>query len=194
MLAIYAGNVDCAETNLVQNTMVRTSPGSSDYILYAAEAPGAVTIGDESIGEIGYGYASVAKTNVGEHTDVLMRFGNSELTDVTNGLKEFSTENSGFKEFFTTPELEIYGAVQLVDDNDQPINGSATTGAVLKADISGLYPESAWKLDGHIDYQWYSNGSPIDGRLMPYIIQAVVISIMCCIALCRELEDILEAL
>ena len=164
VLAVYTENIVCDETNLVQNTMVRTSPGSSNYILYAAEAPGAVTIGDESLGEIGYGYASVAKTNVGEHTDESMWFGNSELTDVTNGEKEFSTESSGFKEFFTTPELEIYGAVQLIDDSDNPINGSANIGDELKADVSGLYPESARNLKGHIVYQWYSNGSPIEGE------------------------------
>lgn len=153
VLAVYA-DTDCASTNLVQNTMVKQSSGGSNYVVYAAEAPGAVTIGGETLGELGYGYASAAKTGMLEQSSVGMQFGNSQLTDVTNSQTTFTVTGNGWQPFFTTPALELSGSVQLVDGSGNPVTGSAAAGTTLKVDLSGLLPASA-RSAGNVTCEWY---------------------------------------
>lgn len=153
VLAVYA-DIDCTSTNLVQNTMVKQSSRGSNYVVYAAEAPGAVTIGGETLGELGYGYASAAKTGMSEQSSVEMQFGNSQLTDVTNSQTTFTVTGNGWQPFFTTPALELSGSVQLVDENGNPVTGSAAAGTTLKVDLSGLLPASARSAD-NVTCEWY---------------------------------------
>ena len=164
VLAIYGKTVTCKDTNLVQNTMV-TQTGSSQT-LYKAESPGAVTVGDEFIGELGYGYASVAATNLSEKTDAEMKFGNSVLTDVTSSSDQFDVGSTGWQYFFTSPLLEIYGTVQLVDHEDgNPVTGSAVAGTALQAGLTGLAPASVQNdSDDKVAYQWYRDGEKISGE------------------------------
>ncbi len=89
--------VTCNDTNLVQNTMVKRQASGSTYVLYAAENPGAVTIGSESLGELGYGYASAASTGMNEQTSVGMKFGTAQLTDITNSFTEFTVAGNGWQ-------------------------------------------------------------------------------------------------
>lgn len=66
------------------------------------KTPGAVTIGSESLGELGYGYASAASTGMNEQTSVGMKFGTAQLTDITNSFTEFTVAGNGWQPFFTT--------------------------------------------------------------------------------------------
>lgn len=162
VLAVYGNTVTCNDTNLVQNTMVKRQASGSTYVLYAAENPGTVTIGSESLGELGYGYASAASTGMNEQTNVGMKFGTAQLTDITNSFTEFTVAGNGWQPFFTTPTLVLSGTVQLVNNSgSMPITGSATTNTTLKADLSGLSPASAQSGSGKVTYQWYRNGAKI---------------------------------
>ena len=162
VLAIYGNTVTCENTNLVQNTMV-TQTGSSQT-LYKAESPGAVTVGVESIGELGYGYASVAATNLSAQTGADMKFGNSVLTDVTSSSDKFNIGSTGWQYFFTSPLLEIYGTVRLVDNNGEAVTGSAGVGTALKAGLTGLAPASVQNdSNDKVAYQWYRDGEEISG-------------------------------
>lgn len=163
VLAIYAEintNLD-----LVQTTMMKQSSGSSSYVLYAAENPASVTVGSETMGDLGYGYASLATILSSEHHGDEMWFGNAKLRDIVSGTGSFTIESSkGFQPFYVTPTLVIGGTVQLVNGNDSTqIVGSAQSGTTLKADISGLTPASVRTGSGKVAYQWYRGTEAIQG-------------------------------
>ena len=159
VLAIYADSVTCNDMPLVQNTMFLQS--GSGYTPYSAEASGEISIGGELLGEIGYGYASVASSEMTPKTEVEMHFNDSVLTDIIRESTSFSTNGTGFQEFFTVPELNIYGAAKLLDENGSIISsGTAEQGDKIKIDLSFIYPESV--RDGsRLNYQWYRGDEPI---------------------------------
>lgn len=165
VLAVYGNSVTVTGTNLVQATMVRTT--GSTWSVYPMETPGDVTIGTDTIGQLGYGYASVAGTGITAQSSVGMTFGDSSLKDVVNDSFDFTTSGTGFEAFYVTPqELPISGTVTLTS------NGTAvTTAAVddtLTADLTGLSPVRAKDrgVDGsytHLSFQWYRDGTAISG-------------------------------
>ena len=159
VLAIYADSVTCNDMPLVQNTMFLQS--GSGYIPYSAEASGEIRIGGELLGEIGYGYASVASSEMTPKTGAEMYFNDSALTDITNGSTSFDIEDTGFQEFFTVPKLNIYGAARLLDENGSIVSsGTAEQGDKLTVDLSSVYPESV--RDGsRLRYQWYRGEAAI---------------------------------
>ena len=115
--------------------MVRTT--GSTWSVYPMETPGNVTIGSgdaaEIIGQLGYGYASVASTGIGAQTDAAMAFGDSSLKDVVNDSFGFTTRGSGFEEFFVTPQdLSLSGTVTLKKGSDTVT--TAAVGETLTAD------------------------------------------------------------
>ena len=169
VLAIYADSVTCNNMPLVQNTMFLQS--GSGYTPYSAEASGEIRIGGELLGEIGYGYASVASSEMAPKSAAEMCFNDSALTDITNGSTSFDIKDTGFQEFFTVPELNIYGAARLLDENGSIVSsGTAEQGDKLTVDLSSVYPESV--RDGsRLRYQWYRGEAAIaNATLDTYII------------------------
>lgn len=166
VLAIYGSQVKGTDTDLVQATMVRTT--GSTWSVYPMETPGNVTIGSgdtaEIIGQLGYGYASVASTGIGAQTDAAMAFGDSSLKDVVNDSFEFTTSGSGFEEFFVTPQdLSLSGTVTLKKGSDTVT--TAAVGETLTADLTDLSPIRAKdRISGiynHLSFQWYRDGVAI---------------------------------
>ena len=165
VLAVYGSTVTCNGTNLVQNTMVKPQSGGGSYVLYAAENPGAVTIGNDKLGELGYGYASVARTGLNEQAGAEMKLGNSDLTDVVTGQKTVAVNATGWQPLFTTPTLVLFGTVQLVDATSEPVTGSTGPSTELKASLSDLSPASA-QSGSKVTYQWYRDGEAISGKTL----------------------------
>lgn len=161
VMAVYADSVTVTDTNLVQDTMVIADDGNT-YSIYPMETPGAVKIGSETtIGELGYGYASVAATGVSAQSNAAMTFGGASLTDAENGEKQFSVSANGIHSFFTTPTLELSGTVGITGAS----NGTAPANTTLGLDLSALVPSraaiaSAGTYDG-LTFQWHRDGAPI---------------------------------
>ena len=159
VLAIYADSVTCNNMPLVQNTMFLQS--GSGYTPYSAEASGEIRIGGELLGEIGYGYASVASSEMTPKTGAEMYFNDSALTDIIRQSASFSISDTGFQEFFTVPKLNIYGAARLLDQNGNIISsGTVDVGETIKVDLSSVYPESV-RARSRLNYQWYRGDEPI---------------------------------
>ena len=160
VMAIYADSVSVTGTNLVQDTMA-LADRSDEYSVYPMETPGAVMIGSDTIGELGYGYASVAATNVAEQTDVAMTFGGAALTDAEKNVKTFTVSANGFQRFLTTPTLALSGSVSITGATD----GVATVNTTLKLDLSELVPSRAATVSAgsyeNLTFQWYRDGSEI---------------------------------
>lgn len=158
VMAIYADSVTVTGTNLVQDTMVIADDGNT-YSIYPMETPGAVKIGSETtIGELGYGYASVAATGVSAQSNAAMTFGGASLTDAENGEKQFSVSANGIHSFFTTPTLALSGSVSITGATD----GVATVGTKLGLDLNELVPSrAAANTTDCLTFQWYCDGSEI---------------------------------
>lgn len=160
VMAVYADSVSVTDTNLVQDTMV-IADGGDEYSIYPMETPGAVKIGSEVIGELGYGYASVAATGVSAQSDAKMTFGDAALTDAEKGGQTFGVSDAGFQRLFTTPTLELSGTVGITGAS----NGTAPANTTLGLDLSALVPSraaiaSAGTYDG-LTFQWHRDGAPI---------------------------------
>ncbi|WP_158095645.1 S-layer homology domain-containing protein [Collinsella sp. An271] len=168
-MAIYAGTVSSPDTNVVQTTMV-LADASGTYAPYAMETPGAVTTSNGSkIGELGYGYASVATTDIGAQVGALYYAGEA-LTNVDTGSKDFTITGSGIESFYATPTLSISGSIELTDSSGLALEGTVTPGTTLKVDPNGLKPSQAAQTayDGSyngLTFTWYRNGQPINGAL-----------------------------
>ncbi len=166
VMAIYADSVSVTGTNLVQDTMV-LADGSDEYSVYPMETPGAVMIGSDTIGELGYGYASVAATGVSAQTDVAMTFGDAAQTDVVKNTQAFTVSGTGFQRFLTTPTLALSGSVGINGAN----SGVATVGDRLTLNLSELVPSSALAYDAgqnvytYLSIQWHRDGEPISGAI-----------------------------
>ncbi len=169
-MAIYADQVDVTGTNVVQTTMVYQNTDDA-YVPYTMEAPGSVTTSNgTSIGELGYGYASVATTGVDSQTGTL-KFGGSSLTNVDTSTDQFTITGTGINSFFATPTLDLSGSVALTKSDGSVLNGSAAVGDVLKVNLSELKPSKAALLSSGayegLDFAWHRNGTPIDGATNP---------------------------
>ncbi|MBM6775774.1 S-layer homology domain-containing protein [Collinsella tanakaei] len=168
-MAIYAGTVSSPKTNVVQTTMV-LADASGTYAPYAMETPGAVTTSNGSkIGELGYGYASVATTGIAAQNGTL-NYAGEPLTNVDTNDKEFTITGSGVESFYATPTVGITGSIALTDASGTALEGSVIPGTTLKVDLSGLKPSQAAQTtyDGSFNgltFTWYRNGQPIDGAL-----------------------------
>ena len=168
-MAIYAGTVSSPKTNVVQTTMV-LADASVTYAPYAMETPGAVTTSNGSkIGELGYGYASVATTDIAAQNGSL-NYAGEPLTNVDTNDKEFAITGSGVESFYATPTVGITGSIALTDASGTALEGSVIPGTTLKVDLSGLKPSQAAQTayDGSFNgltFTWYRNGQPIDGAL-----------------------------
>ncbi|MBM6688211.1 S-layer homology domain-containing protein [Collinsella tanakaei] len=168
-MAIYAGTVSSPDTNVVQTTMVLADT-SGTYAPYAMETPGAVTTSNGSkIGELGYGYASVATTDIGAQVGALYYAGEA-LTNVDAESNDFSITGSGIESFYATPTLSISGSIELTDASGLALEGTVTPGTTLKVDPNGLKPSQAAQTayDGSyngLTFTWYRNGQPINGAL-----------------------------
>lgn len=168
-IAIYAGAVSSPETNVVQTTMV-LEDAYGTYAPYAMETPGAVTTSNGSkIGELGYGYASVATTDIGAQDGALYYAGEA-LTNVDTSDNDFAITGSGIESFYATPTVGITGSIALTNSNGTALEGIAAVGTTLKVDLSGLKPSQAARTanDGSFDgltFTWYRNGQSIDGAL-----------------------------
>lgn len=168
-MAIYAGTVSSPDTNVVQTTMV-LADASGTYAPYAMETPGAVTTSNGSkIGELGYGYASVATTDIGAQVGALYYAGEA-LANVDTGDDGFAMTESGVESFYATPTLSISGNIELTDASGLALEGTVTPGTTLKVDPSGLKPSQAAQTayDGSyngLTFTWYRNGQPINGAL-----------------------------
>lgn len=160
VMAVYADSVTVTDTNLVQDTMV-IADGSENYSIYPMETPGAVKIDSETIGELGYGYASVAKTGVSERSNAAMTFGGAALIDAKKYSQTFSVSANGIHSFFTTPTLALSGSVSITGATD----GVATVNTTLKLDLSELVPSRAATVSAgsyeNLTFQWYRDGSEI---------------------------------
>ncbi|MCF6412798.1 S-layer homology domain-containing protein [Collinsella tanakaei] len=168
-MAIYAGTVSSPKTNVVQTTMV-LADASGTYAPYAMETPGAVTTSNGSkIGELGYGYASVATTDIGAQ-DGALYYAGDVLTNVDAESNDFSITGSGIESFYATPTLSISGSIELTDASGLALEGIVTPGTTLKVDPNGLKPSQAAQTayDGSyngLTFTWYRNGQPINGAL-----------------------------
>ncbi|HJG31257.1 MAG TPA: S-layer homology domain-containing protein [Collinsella ihuae] len=168
-MAIYAGKISSPDTNVVQTTMV-LADASGTYAPYAMETPGAVTTTNGTkIGELGYGYASVATTDIGAQ-DGALKYGDEELTNVDTGNNDFTISGSGIESFYATPTLSISGNIELTDASGSALEGTVTPGTTLKVNLNGLKPSQAARTanDGSFDgltFTWYRNGQSIDGAL-----------------------------
>ncbi len=168
-MAIYAGTVSSPKTNVVQTTMV-LADASGTYAPYAMETPGAVTTSNGSkIGELGYGYASVATTDIGAQ-DGALYYAGDVLTNVDAESNDFSITGSGIESFYATPTLSISGSIELTDASGLALEGTVTPGTTLKVDPNGLKPSQAAQTayDGSfygLTFTWYRNGQPINGAL-----------------------------
>ncbi|MDN0054422.1 S-layer homology domain-containing protein [Collinsella ihumii] len=167
-MAIYAGTVSSPDTNVVQTTMV-LADASGTYAPYAMETPGAVTTSNGGkIGELGYGYASVATTDIGAQDGALYYAGEA-LTNVDTGDNDFAIIESGIESFYATPTVGITGSIALTNSNGTALEGIAAVGTTLKVDLSGLKPSQAARTahDGSFDgltFTWYRNGQLITGE------------------------------
>ncbi|OUO32638.1 S-layer homology domain-containing protein [Olsenella sp. An293] len=159
VMAVYADTVSVEGTNLVQDTMV-IADGSDKYSVYPMETPGAVTIGSETIGELGYGYASVARTGVSEQSSAAMAFGDSPLTDALIGGTRFTVSQAGVHSFFTTPRLTLSGAVSITGAS----NGTASVSTVLNLNLNELAPASAVTNPADsLTFAWQRDGEEVSG-------------------------------
>lgn len=167
-MAIYAGTVSSPKTNVVQTTMV-LADASGTYAPYAMETPGAVTTSNGSkIGELGYGYASVATTDINAQVGALYYAGEA-LTNVDTGSKDFTITGSGIENFYATPTVGISGNVGLTDSNGAAVEGSAAVGTTLWVNLNDLQPTQATQrgTDGSYEsltFTWYRDGQPIEGE------------------------------
>lgn len=167
-MAIYAGAVSSPETNVVQTTMV-LEDAYGTYAPYAMETPGAVTTSNGGkIGELGYGYASVATTDIGAQDGALYYAGEA-LTNVDTGDNDFAIIESGIESFYATPTVSITGSIALTNSNGTALEGIAAVGTTLKVDLSGLKPSQAARTahDGSFDgltFTWYRNGQLVTGE------------------------------
>ncbi|MBM6905903.1 S-layer homology domain-containing protein [Collinsella tanakaei] len=168
-MAIYASTVSSPKTNVVQTTMV-LADASGTYAPYTMETPGAVTTSNGSkIGELGYGYASVATTDIGAQ-DGALYYAGDVLTNVDAESNDFSITGSGIESFYATPTLSISGSIELTDASGLALEGTVTPGTTLKVDPNGLKPSQAAQTayDGSyngLTFTWYRNGQPINGAL-----------------------------
>lgn len=168
-MAIYAGAVSSSDTNVVQTTMV-FADASGTYKPYAMISPGEVTTENGSkIGELGYGYASVATTNIGAQTSGSLEFEGETLTNVDTGSKEFTITGFGVESFYVTPTVGISGNVGLTDSNGAALEGTAAVGKTLKVNLNDLQPTQATQrgVDGSYEgltFAWYRDGQPIEGE------------------------------
>ena len=143
---------------------------SGTYAPYAMISPGEVTTENGSkIGELGYGYASVATTDIGAQ-DGALKYGDEELTNVDTGNNDFTISGSGIESFYATPTLSISGNIELTDASGSALEGTVTPGTTLKVNLNGLKPSQAARTanDGSFDgltFTWYRNGQSIDGAL-----------------------------
>lgn len=167
-IAIYAGAVSSPENNVVQTTMV-LEDAYGTYAPYAMETPGAVTTSNGGkIGELGYGYASVATTDIGAQDGALYYAGEA-LTNVDTGDNDFAIIESGIESFYATPTVGITGSIALTNSNGTALEGIAAVGTTLKVDLSGLKPSQAARTahDGSFDgltFTWYRNGQLVTGE------------------------------